>query len=170
MTEALVRQTRDGGSSIRRPGREKSLGSARGTVLAFDFGLKRIGVAVGEWETRLAHPLETIAEETVARRFERIAALLQVWRPVELVVGLPLTLEGEAHALTRRCRRFANQLHGRFGLPVHLVDERLTSVEAEARLREVGARAHRHRQAVDQVAAQRILEDHFAQAMAHAAA
>lgn len=135
-----------------------------GTVLAFDFGLKRIGVAVGEWETRFSHPLDPIAEEANARRFSRIAALVAEWRPVELVVGLPLSLEGETHALTRRCRRFANQLHGRFDLPVRLVDERLTSAEAESRLREAGVHGARRRRAVDGVAAQRILDDYFEQA------
>lgn len=138
-----------------------STGPRKGTVLAFDFGLKRIGVAVGELETGSAHPLAVIDEEASARRFARIAALLAEWQPVELVVGLPLTLEGEPHALTQRCRRFANQLHGRFRLPVRLVDERLTSAEAESRLKEAGVRGARRRQAVDSLAAQRILDDYF---------
>lgn len=133
-------------------------------MLAFDFGLKRIGVAVGEWETRCTHPLDAIAEEANERRFARIAALLAEWRPVELVVGLPLSTEGEAHELTRRCWRFANQLHGRYHLPVRLVDERFTSTEAEAWLREAGVHGARRRQAVDSVAAQRILDDYFEQA------
>jgi putative Holliday junction resolvase len=135
----------------------------RGTVLAFDFGTKRIGVAMGEWETGLAHALETIAEEANEPRFARIAALLAEWRPVELVVGLPLSLEGEEHELTRRCRRFANQLHGRFGLPVHLIDERLTSVEAEARLAEAGVRGERRKALTDSLAAEQILHDYLAQ-------
>jgi putative Holliday junction resolvase len=134
----------------------------QGAVLAFDFGEKRIGVAVGEWETRLAHPLEGIDAEAGAVRFARIAALIGEWRPAELVVGLPLTLEGEEHALTRRCRRFANQLHGRFDLPVRLVDERLTSVAAEQRLREAGHGGRAHKASVDSLAAQEILQDYFA--------
>ena len=136
-------------------------GSRRGTVLAFDFGTKRIGVAMGEWETRSAHALETIAAEANEARFGRIAELLGEWRPVELVVGLPLTLDGEEHDLTRRCRRFANQLHGRFGLPVRLVDERLTSVEAERRLAEAGVRGEKRRALTDSLAAQEILQDYF---------
>lgn len=135
----------------------------KGSVLAFDFGLKRIGVAVGEWETRSSHPLETIAEEANARRFTRISALVAEWRPVELVVGLPRSLEGAEHELSRRCRRFANQLAGRFDLPVRLIDERLTSAEAEARLRQAGVHGARRRQAVDSLAAQRILDDYFEQ-------
>lgn len=150
-------------------GRTATLGSIsivpkRGPVLAFDFGFKRIGVAVGEWETRTAHPLETINEASNAARFARIGALIAEWRPVELVVGLPLTLEGEPHALTRRCQRFANQLAGRFGLPVALVDERLTSVAAEARLAEAGVRGRRARSAIDSLAAQQILADFFTRA------
>ena len=135
----------------------------QGSVLAFDFGLKRIGVAVGEWETRCAHPLEVIVEEANVRRFARIAALVAEWQPVELVVGLPLSLNGEAHELTRRCRRFANQLHGRLHLPVRLVDERLTSAEAKTRLREAGVHGAQRQQAVDSLAAQRILQDYFEQ-------
>lgn len=133
----------------------------KGAVLAFDFGEKRIGVAVGEWETRLAHPLETISAEANAPRFARIGELIAEWRPVELVVGLPFGLDGEEHDLTRRCRRFANQLHGRFGLPVRLVDERLTSVEAERRLREAGKAVRDNKAAVDSLAAQEILQDYL---------
>jgi putative Holliday junction resolvase len=133
----------------------------KGTVLAFDFGIKRIGVAVGDWETRLAHPLETIAEEANDPRFARIGVLLEEWRPVELVVGLPLSLEGEEHELSRRCRRFANQLHGRFGLPVRLMDERLTSVTAESRLHEAGLRGRERKAVLDSVAAQEILQSYL---------
>lgn len=133
----------------------------KGAVLAFDFGEKRIGVAVGEWETQTAHPLETIAGEVNAPRFARIGELIGEWRPVELVVGLPMTLEGEEHDMTRRCRRFANQLNGRFGLPVKLVDERLTSVEAESRLREAGRSVRDNKAALDSLAAQEILQDYF---------
>ena len=102
----------------------------QGTVLAFDFGEKRIGVAVGEWALRQAHPLTVIRSEANAERFARIAELLREWQPVGLVVGVPLALDGTPHAMTARCTRFANQLRGRFGLPVETAEERLTSVEA----------------------------------------
>jgi putative Holliday junction resolvase len=134
-----------------------------GTLLAFDFGTKRIGVAVGDRETRLAHPLETIAEEANAPRFARIQALIGEWRPAALVVGLPLSLDGEEHEMTQRCRRFANQLHGRFGLPVALVDERLSSAAAEARLGEAGVYGKARKAALDSVAAQEILQDYLDQ-------
>lgn len=136
---------------------------ARGSLLAFDFGLRRIGVAVGDWETRLAHPLEFITGEANEVRFGRIAELVAEWRPVRMVVGLPLSLEGEEHDLTRRARRFANQLQGRFGLPVALVDERLTSFDADLRLREAGVKGSARKGLDDSVAAQQILQDYFDQ-------
>ncbi|MBL8472938.1 MAG: Holliday junction resolvase RuvX [Rhodocyclaceae bacterium] len=124
----------------------------RGTVLAFDFGTRRIGVAVGEFELRSANPLATIAFEDNARRFAAIEKLVREWQPVLLVVGCPLGLDGQEHAMTARARRFANQLHGRLNLPVALADERLTSVEAER----LGAGDR-----VDAVAAQLILLGYF---------
>ena len=120
------------------------------TVLAFDFGLKRIGVAVGEPELRTAHPLPPIA----APGFDSIGRLLAEWRPAQIVVGLPVAEQGE-HPLAKKVERFARQLEGRFHLPVARVDERFTSVEAESRLR--GAK----NTSVDSVAAQLILEQYF---------
>ena len=120
-----------------------------GTVLAFDFGVKRIGVAVGEWPLAQAHPLTTIHGEANAERFAAIEALLKEWRPVSLVVGLPVALDGSAHEMTARSTRFANQLRGRFGLPVDYAEERLSSVEAEERLRASGHNARSAREHVD---------------------
>lgn len=139
----------------------------RGSVLAFDFGLRRIGVAVGDWETRLAHPLETLTGEANDVRFGRIAELIREWRPVQLVAGLPMNMDGTEHDLSRRARRFANQLHGRFGLPVALVDERLTSFDADLRLREAGVKGSARKGLDDAVAAQQILQDFFEQAHVH---
>jgi putative holliday junction resolvase len=133
----------------------------RGSVLAFDFGLKRIGVAVGDWENRLAHPLETLSAEGSDARFGRIAALIQEWRPVQLVCGLPLSMDGTEHDISRRARRFANQLNGRFNLSVTLVDERLTSFDADLRLREAGVKGSARKGLDDAVAAQQILQDFF---------
>jgi putative holliday junction resolvase len=123
------------------------------TVLAFDFGLKRIGVAVGEPELRSAHPLPAIA----APGFDAISKLITEWQPAQIVVGLPIAANGE-HPLAKRVERFARQLEGRFRLPVARVDERFTSVEAESRLRGVKNKA------IDSVAAQLILEQYFDQA------
>jgi putative Holliday junction resolvase len=98
-----------------------------GTVLAFDFGEKRIGVAVGEWQLLQAHPLTTLHGEANAERFAAIATLIREWQPASLVVGRPLALDGTPHAMTARCTRFANQLRGRFGLRVDYAEERLSS-------------------------------------------
>ena len=130
--------------------------TATRTVIAFDFGIKRIGVAVGEPELGTAHPLPGIAAAGDAR-FAAIGRLLAEWKPARLVVGWPLAASGSAHDTTRRAERFARQLRGRFRLPVELVDERFTSVEAERRLRGRGA----DRLAIDSVAAQLILEQYF---------
>ncbi len=140
-----------------------------GTVLAFDFGEKRIGVAVGEWLLRQAHPLTVIHGEANADRFAAISALIDEWQPSSLVVGLPLTLDGEAHAMTARCTRFANQLRGRFGLSVDYADERLSSIEAQERLRESGHNARSAKVHLDAVAAQLILQCYFDAYLDHTA-
>ena len=132
-----------------------------GTVLAFDFGEKRIGVAVGELQLLQAHPLTTIHGEANAERFTSIAALIQEWHPASLVVGRPLSLDGTAHAMTARCTRFANQLRGRFGLNVDYAEERLSSAEAAERLRAAGHPPRSARQHLDAIAAQLILQSHF---------
>lgn len=101
------------------------------SFLAFDFGLKRIGVAAGNSLTRQATPLRTIAAEGDAR-FAAIGALIAEWQPDALIVGVPVHPDGTPHDNTRRAQRFARQLHGRFRLPVHEVDERYSTTEAAA--------------------------------------
>lgn len=135
--------------------------AGQGTVLAFDFGEKRIGVAVGELLLRQSHPLTVIHAHANDERFAAIGALIAEWQPVRLVVGMPGTTDGSPHALAPRCTRFANQLHGRFGLPVSFADERLSSVDAEARLRESGHNAKSAKAHLDAVAAQLILQTYF---------
>jgi len=123
------------------------------TVLAFDFGVKRIGVAVGEPELGTAHPLAPIS----APGFDAIGKLVAEWRPAQLVIGLPIAANGE-HPLARRVERFARQLEGRFHIPVARVDERFSSVEAESRLRGM------KRTSIDSVAAQLLLQQYFDEA------
>jgi putative holliday junction resolvase len=132
-----------------------------GTVLAFDFGERRVGVAVGELQLGIAHPLETIDAPANDARFTRIAALVQEWRPVLLVVGLPLALDGGEHRLTGLARKFAQRLRGRFGIETRLVDERLTSVEAQREARASGLTARDSKRHVDRLAAKLILEAFF---------
>ena len=139
----------------------EAVATEAGTVLGFDFGTKRIGIAVGESLIRLAHPLAAIAAEQSEARFAAIADLIGEWRPRQLVVGLPLSPDGQAHELTRRAQRFARQLQGRFGLPVSLVDERYTSAEAEAALRAAGVHGAQRDKHIDAAAAQLILQQWF---------
>jgi putative holliday junction resolvase len=103
------------------------------SFLAFDFGEKRTGVATGTRLTSTATPLQTIRTAVVDTRFAAIAILLKEWQPDAIVVGIPRHPDGAAHAMTALAQKFARQLHGRFHLPVHEVDERYSSVEAASR-------------------------------------
>jgi len=103
---------------------------SHGSFLAFDFGLKRVGVACGNSLLKQAQPLRSIHAQG-DQRFSRIQQLISEWQPQALVVGVPFHPDGAAHEVTAQARRFARQLHGRFGLTVHEVDERYSSVEAE---------------------------------------
>lgn len=131
------------------------------TVLAFDFGEARIGVAVGTTELGIPHPVETIAFDDNERRFARIGALIAEWQPQRLVVGLPTHMDGTEHDMSRLARKFANRLNGRFDLPVDLVDERLSSAVASDVLNESGLRGRKQKPALDQVAAMQILQGWF---------
>ncbi len=132
-----------------------------GAVLAFDFGEKRIGVAVGNLELALAHPLATVCNKNTVECFANIARLISEWHPVLLAVGMPIHADGTEHELTRRSRRFARRLEGRFGIKTVLVDERYTSIEARAALREAGVNKKKQKPLLDQVAAQLILQTFF---------
>lgn len=127
------------------------------TVLAFDFGEKRIGVAVADTAVGIAHPLQTLAAEDNKTRFAAIAALIAEWRPARLVVGEPRHADGSPHEIGRLARRFAQRLEGRFGLPVELVDETLSSHAAEQRLRSQGVSRAKREAALDAEAAVEIL-------------
>jgi len=130
-------------------------------VLAFDYGARWTGVAVGEHESGLAHPLSVIEARSDAVRLDAAAALIDTWRPTHLVVGLPLTLEGGEHRLGPVVRAFAAALGERFRLPVIFVDERLSSADAESALRESGRGGRADKHLTHPVAAQRILQDYF---------
>lgn len=110
---------------------ESAVSSAHLSFLAFDFGLKRVGVAAGNSLTRQATPLRTVAAEG-DERFAAIGRLIAEWQPDALIVGVPVHPDGAPHDNTRRAQRFARQLHGRFRLPVHEVDERYSTTEASA--------------------------------------
>ena len=100
---------------------------ADGVVLGFDFGTRRIGVAIGNWLTGQARPLTTIDSKHVATRWSALSSLIVEWQPAALVVGMPTYPDGARHAMTVQCERFARQLEGRYRLPVVRVDERYSS-------------------------------------------
>jgi putative Holliday junction resolvase len=104
------------------------------TLLAFDYGEKHIGVAVGQTLTGTANPLESVRVTSSKPDWSAISRIVETWQPDALVVGLPLNMDGSEQTVTKRARRFGNQLLGRYRLPVHLVDERLTTREARDRL------------------------------------
>ncbi|MGK5066770.1 Holliday junction resolvase RuvX [Janthinobacterium sp. RT4P48] len=121
------------------------------TILAFDFGLKRIGVAIGNTMICQAKPLSVITATANEPKFAAIDSLIREWGASRIVVGLPSHPDGKEHEMSARCRRFANQVHGRFNLPVELVDERYSSAVIAARRGEV----------IDDRAAAIILQQYF---------
>jgi putative Holliday junction resolvase len=121
------------------------------TLLAFDFGVKRIGVAIGNTMLCQAEPLKVINAIDNDTRFAAIQKLLDEWTPAKLIVGLPMHPDGNEHEMTARARRFANQLNGRFNLPVELVDERYSSAVISAKRGEI----------IDDRAAAIILQQYF---------
>ncbi|CAG7597598.1 Holliday junction resolvase RuvX [Candidatus Vallotia tarda] len=129
------------------------MNTAEATLLAFDYGHKRIGVAIGNTLTYCARALITVENRNREYRFAAVGRLINLWQPLWLVVGLPMYADGTPHTLTQQAKRFGNQLHGRFDLPVTWVDERYSSTEAEA----TGARGP----VLDALAACIILQQYF---------
>lgn len=128
-------------------------------LLGFDFGTRQIGVAVGQTLTREARPLCNLKARDGIPQWEQIEALIREWQPRALVVGLPLNMDGTASAMSARAQKFANRLHGRFGLPVHTHDERLTTFAAKGERRQQGNFARNFREdPVDALAASLLLQ------------
>lgn len=127
------------------------------TLLGFDYGEKRIGIAVGQTLTGSVTPLTTLTAVRQQPDWDSITALIKEWRPDRLIVGLPLHMDGSEQALTQRVKRFGNQLKGRYNLPVEWVDERLSSREAESLLQEQGKRRS-DKKDIDKIAAGLILK------------
>lgn len=133
----------------------------QGCVLAFDFGEKRVGVAMGEHLLGIAHPLTTIDSESNDIRFASISKLIAEWQPSMFVVGLPSTQDGSEHALAALCTKFARRLNGRFGLPVTMVNESYSSAEASQSLKQINIHGRKQKPMLDAVAAQHILQSYF---------
>jgi putative Holliday junction resolvase len=128
------------------------------TYLAFDYGIKQIGVAVGGSHSGRAEALANVHAGRDGPDWTHISRLIAEWRPHALVVGLPLNMDDSANVMTAAARAFGKRLQDRYNLPVHMVDERLTSVDAKNALIEAGVRFKRRKQQVDKLAAQAILQ------------
>lgn len=135
------------------------------TLLAFDYGEKRIGVAVGNTLTRHARALTVLENRSREYRFEAIGQLIAEWNPRTVVVGLPMHPDGTPHEMTQLATRFGNQVNGRFSVPVSWVDERYSSVEAKAELKRNGVKtnAKGRYDDIDAEAARVILQQYFDQ-------
>ena len=133
----------------------------KGTALGFDFGETRIGVAQGDAELGMAHPIAMVTGVNYDAKFQAIERLVREWQPHYLVVGLPVHIDGTEHELTRLARKFGRRLQGRFALPVYWVDERLSSLYAESLLAEAQVFGKKQKAVLDQVAAQAILQSFF---------
>ena len=131
------------------------------TLLAFDFGTKSIGVAIGQQLTGTARPLAALKAQDGTPDWTKIEALLKEWQPDRVVEGLPLNMDGTEQPLTVRARKFANRIHGRFGVQVDLHDERLSTIEARAELFERGGFRALSKGSVDSLSAVIILESWF---------
>jgi putative Holliday junction resolvase len=127
-------------------------------VIGFDYGLKNIGVSIGQVVTRTASPKPSISAKDGVPNWGDIGALIKEWDINTAVVGLPLNMDGTESALSIRSRKFANRLHGRFGLKVHLMDERLSSREAKMEASAFGHKGNYSKNPVDGIAARIILE------------
>ncbi|KPJ68201.1 MAG: Holliday junction resolvase [Coxiella sp. DG_40] len=127
------------------------------TFLGFDFGLKRIGIAVGQSITMSATPLSTINVRNTSH-WKAIAKLITTWKPHALIVGIPVNMDGSEQPITKQARRFAKQLYDQFHLPVHQVDERLTTKAAREKIYETGGYKALQKAAIDSIAAKLILE------------
>lgn len=131
----------------------------QGCVLLFDYGTKNIGVAVGQTITQTASELKPLAAKDGIPHWPDIQALLTDWKPSGVLVGLPLNMDGSESPLSTRARKFANRLHGRFGVPVQLVDERLSTREAKRYARSQGHKGNYAQAPIDSIAARLLLEE-----------
>ncbi|EGG29092.1 Putative Holliday junction resolvase [Aequoribacter fuscus] len=130
-------------------------------VLCFDYGLRQIGVAVGNAALQTAEPLCTLKAQDGIPNWDQLAALLEEWQPAIVVVGEPSNMDGTDSDMAARARKFANRIHGRFGVKVALADERLSSFEAKQQAREMGHDGDYKKTPIDALAAMIILQSYF---------
>ena len=131
------------------------------TALAFDFGLRSIGIAYGQSLTGSAQILPAIKARDGIPNWETIEKIINEWKPNILIIGLPLNMDDSESELSRRARKFGNRLHGRFGTPIDFMDERLTSFATKQEAKERGHKGDYKKEPIDSFAAKMILEDWF---------
>ncbi len=141
---------------------EASLNQLR-TFMAFDYGLSRMGVAIGQTVTKTATPQSPLKAKDGQPKWDEIAKLIEQWQPDAFVVGLPLNMDGSLSDMAQRAIKFAKRLHGRFGKPYFLCDERLSSREAKEQVMAEQGYTNFGKVSVDGLAAQLILETFFSQ-------
>jgi len=132
-------------------------------IIAFDYGVKSIGVAVGQQITGTASPLAAIKADNGIPNWDTLAALFKEWRPSHIIVGFPTNMDGSEQPMTARARKFSRRLHAKFAIPTEGHDERLTTVAAKERLFELGGFKKLSKGKVDSVSAVLILESWFEQ-------
>lgn len=131
--------------------------------MAFDYGLRQMGVAVGNNVLRTTQPLSVLSAKDGVPNWAHVQALINEWQPQLLVVGDPINMDGSTSELSERARKFSRRLHGRLGLPVEMMDERLSSYEAKQIAREDGHDGNYKAQPIDSLAAELILQSWFNQ-------
>ena len=139
----------------------KTVSKIEGNILSFDFGEKRIGVAIGNSITKSSHPLETINTAKNTERYKLIELLLKTWEPVKLVVGYPLNDDGTLSKMSLLAKKFGIKLTNKYNIPITMIDERFTSSEADLELKKFEKNFKKRKIVVDQVAAMIILDSFF---------
>ena len=143
------------------PEQIKIVKKIEGNILSFDFGEKRIGVAIGNSITKSSHPLETINTSKNTERYKLIELLLKTWEPVKLVVGYPLNDDGTFSKMSSLTKKFGVKLANKYNIPIIMIDERFTSSEADLELKKFEKNFKKRKIVVDQVAAMIILDSFF---------
>ena len=134
-----------------------------GNIIGFDFGQKRIGVAIGNNISKSAQALITIESTSSNQKFEVIQKIMDEWQPVSIVVGVPFNVDGSEHKVTNLCKKFAKQLEQKYALPIHLIDERYTSIEASYEIHDKKIDLKKKKLLIDQIAAKIILQSYLDQ-------
>jgi putative Holliday junction resolvase len=143
------------------PDQIKIVKKIEGNILSFDFGEKRIGVAIGNSITKSSHPLETINTSKNTERYKLIELLLKTWEPVKLVIGYPLNDDGTLSKMSLLAKKFGIKLTNKYNIPITMIDERFTSSEADLELKKFEKNFKKRKIVVDQVAAMIILDSFF---------